>query len=507
MPELKARPLNQRLHSYSRRLLLVALLLGVTLVFWPPRTLRSDNFVFYLPAGTKTIPIQAVGHAEYLSLLQVLNMVVHVDGMQASQSSLRVWFGQNDIEVHLGDRKVRINKAWVPLEAPVRAENGEWLVPLGFMASALPHLTREPVQYRVGARRVFIGEARPGSFSVHLKPLADGADIMVAFTEKVSIKTEASNGRWILYLGGRPIEPLEASYEFQNPFVKTLQFDDHDGVPKLIVTPASEGLDFYPLLTEDGRGLQAEVSKPRTATALTNLPPTSPPSGPPPAVPQVTPGEEMPAVEGVASAPLVILDPGHGGSDPGSHDKDGVLEKDLVFSLAMRVRATLLGSGRFRVSLTRSGDSNPTFDRRDTIANVLHASVFLTFHAGDFGAASPRVAVYSFEPPAPLEESSPPAPPSMPRLIPWEFVQVSQLDRSRELAGALLQSLAAVPGLSVRKAAAAPARVLRSVGNPAVAVEVGSFAPDTDSAPLSALSFQQQLADAILKGLDAFKKP
>ena len=147
------------------------------------------------------------------------------------------------------------------------------------------------------------------------------------------------------------------------------------------------------------------------------------------------------------------------------------------------------------------------YDRRDTIANVLHASVFLTFHAGDFGAASPRAAVYSFEPPAPSEESSLPGPAGMPRLIPWEYVQVFELDRSRELAGALQQSLAAIPGLSVPKAAAAPARVLRSVGNPAAAVEIGSFAPDLDSAPLSALSFQQQLADAILKGLDAFKKP
>lgn len=498
--------MNQRFHSYSRRLLWVGLLLGVALVFWPSRTLRSDNFVFYLPAGAKTIPIETVGHGDYLPLLQVLNLVVHVDGMQASQSSLKVWFGQSDVEVHLGDRKVRVNKAWVPLEAPVRAENGEWLVPLGFMASALPHLTRQPVQYRVGARRVFIGEARPGSFSVRLKPLADGADIMVAFTETVTVKTEAANGRWILYLGGHPIEPLETSYAFQNPFVKTLQFDDQDGVPKLIITPAAEGLNFYPLLAEGGRGLLAEVSKQRTAS-LANLPPASLPSGPPPPAPQGATAEEIPSVEGVASAPLIILDPGHGGSDPGSHDKNGVLEKDLVLSLATRVRAVLLASGRFRVSLTRSGDSDPTFDRRDTIANVLHASVFLTFHAGDFGAASPRAAVYSFEPPAPSEESSLPGPAGMPRLIPWEYVQVFELDRSRELAGALQQSLAAIPGLSVPKAAAAPARVLRSVGNPAAAVEIGSFAPDLDSAPLSALSFQQQLADAILKGLDAFKKP
>jgi N-acetylmuramoyl-L-alanine amidase len=504
--ELKAGPLKRRFHSYSRRIPWVILLVGVVLIFWPPRTLRSDNFVFYLAGSVKTIPIQSVGHADYLPLLQVLNMVVHVDGMQASQASLKVWFGPSDVEVHLDDRKVRVNKNWVTLEAPVRAENGEWLVPLDFMASALPQLTHQPVQYRVGARRIFIGDVKPGSFSVRLKPLADGADILVAFTEKVSIKTEAANGRWILYLGGRPIEPLEARFVFQNPFVKSLQFDDQDGVPKFIVTPATEGLDFHPALAEDGKALEAEVAKQRTATTLTPLPPTNPPSLPPPAAPEARPTEELPAVEGAASAPLVVLDPGHGGPDPGSHDKNGVLEKDLVLSLAMRVRAVLLASGHYRVALTRSGDSDLTFDRRDTIANVLHASVFLTFHAGDFGAASPRVVVYSFEPPAPWEETSALAGAGMPRLIPWEHVQDSQLDRSHELAGALEQQLAAVPGLSAPKAAQAPARVLRSVGSPAVAIEIGSFAPDIDSAPLSALSFEQQLAGAILKGLDAFKK-
>jgi N-acetylmuramoyl-L-alanine amidase len=500
------RVLNRRFRFYSRRIPWVILLLGAVLIFWPPRILRSDNFVFYLPVGVKTVPIQSVGHADYLPLLQVLNMVVHVDGMQASQASLKVWFGQGDVEVRLDDRKVRVNKTWVTLEAPVRAEGGEWLVPLDFMASALPQLTRQPVQYRVGARRIFIGNVKPGSFSVRLEPLADGANIQVAFTEKVNIKTESANGRWILYLGGRPIEPLEARFEFQNPFVKSLQFDDQDGVPKLIVTPATEGLDFYPALAEDGKVLQAEVAKQRMATTVTPLPPTSPPSPPPPAAPEARPVEEMPAVEGAASAPLVILDPGHGGPDPGSHDKNGMLEKDLVLSLAMRVRAVLLASGSYRVALTRSGDSDLTFDRRDTISNVLHASVFLTFHAGDFGAASPRVVVYSFEPPAPWEETSVRAETGMPQLIPWEHVQDSHLDRSRELAAALEQQFAAVPGLSAPKATAAPARVLRSVGSPAVAVEIGSFAPDIDSAPLSALSFQQQIAGAILKGLDAFKK-
>jgi N-acetylmuramoyl-L-alanine amidase len=497
--------LNERFRQSDRRWLSVVLLLGTVLIVFPSRELRSDNFVLYLPEGAKTIPIQSVGHADYVPLLQVLNMVVHVDGMQASQSSLKVWFGQSEVEVHVDDKKVRVNRASVTLQAPVRAENGEWLVPLDFMASALPQLTRQPVQYRVGTRRIFIGNSKPGTFSVSLKALAGGADISIAFTEKMNIKTEAANGRWVLFLAGRPVEPLETSFQFQNPFVKSVQFDDQDGVPKLIVTPASEGLDFFPALAADGKVIEAHISKQQPRTALTAPPPASLPSRPPPALPQAPEGEEMPTVEGSASLPLAVLDPGHGGPDPGSHDKTGMLEKDLVLSLATRVRAVLIGSGRFRVAMTRSGDSDPSFDRRDEIANVLEARAFVSFHAGDFGAVSPRAVVYTFEPPEP-SESNLTAPAGLPQLIPWDRVQDLRLDRSQELGAALQQSLGAIPGLNVPKATAAPARVLRSVSAPAVAIEIGSFAPDTDASPLSAAGFEQQVADAVLKGLDNFKK-
>src|SRR5204862_6747767 len=162
---LEGKPLSLSFYRYGRPVLWLAAMLAAVLIFWPARTLRSDNFILYLPEGARTIPIQSVGRVDYLPLLQILNLFVHVDGMQAAQSSLRVWFGQNDVQIQLGDKKVRVNKTRVTLQAPVRAENGEWLVPLDFMASALPQLTHQPVQYRVGARRIFIGGTKPGTFS------------------------------------------------------------------------------------------------------------------------------------------------------------------------------------------------------------------------------------------------------------------------------------------------------------------------------------------------------
>ena len=41
------------------------------------------------------------------------------------------------------------------------------------------------------------------------------------------------------------MEPLEPFYRFQNPYLSELQYDDQDGVPKLILSPTSGGLNFY----------------------------------------------------------------------------------------------------------------------------------------------------------------------------------------------------------------------------------------------------------------------
>src|SRR3712207_4848657 len=51
--------------------------------------------------------------------------------------------------------------------------------------------------------------------------------------------------------------------------------------------------------------------------------------------------------------PLVVIDPGHGGRDPGATSPFGVVEKDVTLALARRMRDELASSGRVRVALTR----------------------------------------------------------------------------------------------------------------------------------------------------------
>ena len=77
---------------------------------------------------------------------------------------------------------------------------------------------------------------------------------------------------------------------------------------------------------------------------------------------------------------VVVLDPGHGGIDPGA-EREGKAEKDLMLAFAKELKEVLLRSGRFQVVLTRENDEFVSLERRIAIAHEAGAHVFLSLHA------------------------------------------------------------------------------------------------------------------------------
>ena len=95
---------------------------------------------------------------------------------------------------------------------------------------------------------------------------------------------------------------------------------------------------------------------------------------------------DLPTVYGPPdrSRPLVVIDAGHGGKDPGAISA-GLREKNLVLGLARALKDELLEQGGIRVALTREDDSFLVLEERPEIARRLGADLFISIHADSAG--------------------------------------------------------------------------------------------------------------------------
>ncbi len=92
------------------------------------------------------------------------------------------------------------------------------------------------------------------------------------------------------------------------------------------------------------------------------------------------------------SLPLIVLDAGHGGHDPGAISPHGEnkQEKNVTLGIARRTRDALVATGRFRVALTREDDRFVVLNNRYQIARDLGADLFISIHADSAGNESAR---------------------------------------------------------------------------------------------------------------------
>jgi N-acetylmuramoyl-L-alanine amidase len=195
---------------------------------------------------------------------------------------------------------------------------------------------------------------------------------------------------------------------------------------------------------------------------------------------------------------LVILDPAHGGTDSGARGSAGIAESDTVLGFARLMRISLEAQG-MRVLLTRQANDDPSFDDRSRLANAQRNGIFISLHVSSTGQPG-TVRVYSL---AQLT-ASPQGAASAPHgaLVPWDRAQYKFLEQSRRLAELIQIQMAQKFRGSSETPFEAPVRQLRTVGAPAVAIEVSSVSVP-DKGPLDQMG--PGLADGVARAVAAFR--
>ena len=194
---------------------------------------------------------------------------------------------------------------------------------------------------------------------------------------------------------------------------------------------------------------------------------------------------------------LVIVDPAHGGADAGARGSTGITESEVVLSYARLLRISLESQG-LRVILTRQANDDPSFDDRSRTANAQRGDIFITLHVSSTGQPG-TVRVYSMPRIATSQGAS-----AAPRggLLPWDRAQFNFMDQSRRLAELIQIQMAQRFRGSSETPFEAPVRQLRTVGAPAVAIEVSSVSVP-DKSTLDQMG--PGLADGIARAVSAFR--
>lgn len=105
---------------------------------------------------------------------------------------------------------------------------------------------------------------------------------------------------------------------------------------------------------------------------------------------------EPPVNQGALSRRVIVIDPGHGGVDPGAIGASGAYEKAVVLSFAQTLRDTLQATGRYQVVMTRDSDVYIPLRDRYQVAHSVEAGLFLSIHADSHETSSLRgMSVYT----------------------------------------------------------------------------------------------------------------
>jgi N-acetylmuramoyl-L-alanine amidase len=195
---------------------------------------------------------------------------------------------------------------------------------------------------------------------------------------------------------------------------------------------------------------------------------------------------------------VVIVDPAHGGADPGARGSAGIVESDEVLGFARLLRISLEGQG-LRVLLTRQANDDPSFDDRSRVANAQRNGIFISLHVASTGQPG-TVRVYSLLQPTAGPQSAANAPRGA--LLSWDRAQYKSLEQSRRLAELIQIQMAQRFHGSSETPFEAPVRQLRTVAAPAVAIEVSSVSVQ-DKGALDQMG--PGLADGVARAVAAFR--
>ena len=377
-------------------------------------------------------------------------------------------------------------------------------MPVDSLARLLGPLLERPVDWRAGPRVLVVGPLAIPRVSVGTFVSGDLVRVVFEATETVPFRVQQEPGRVTVTVARDLVDVSLPPSRLAGGIVESVQFvGGADNLFAVQLGPRFQALKA------------TEQESPSRLVLELSGPPLVPGEKPAPAAaPRPARPAEEPAVR------TIVIDPGHGGENPGARGPAGTLEKEVALSIARKLRAELVNARGLQVFLTRDKDADVELDERTAIANNYKADLFVSIHANASrarGAKGSEVYFLSYQASddesrmiAQQEGAAAPvagaAPGSDLALILWDMAQAEHLEESSALASRIQEELAVVTSSEGRGVKQAPFRVLVGAAMPAVLVEVAFISNPDEEKLLASDAYQAKIAASLARGIERFRR-
>jgi N-acetylmuramoyl-L-alanine amidase len=219
----------------------------------------------------------------------------------------------------------------------------------------------------------------------------------------------------------------------------------------------------------------------------------------------------------------VVIDPGHGGIEPGAKGGSGAMEKDVTLAISLKLKALLEKSMSCEVIMTRDRDMDVPLETRAALANNHRADLFLSIHVNGSKRESAsgsetffmslnatdeetRRLAYLENKSSGIENRMATSSGDELKMILWDMAQTAFIRQSSQLAELIQSELNTLLGTKDRGVKQAPFKVLCGVAAPAVLVEVAFMSNPEEEQKLIDEGFQTSVAQAIYRGLVGYMR-
>ncbi len=482
-----------------------ALVLGATL-------LDAQGAVLTLLSrdGRRTMPIVMSGSEEMVALDQLA--AVFSLAVREEAGAVTVSFQGRTIVLTPGQPLASVSGRLISLEAPLTRSGREWLVSLDFVSRALAPIYDAPLDLRRPSRLLIVGNLRVPRLTLRYEDQPTGGRVTIDTTPRTTATVTQDGNRLLVRYDADALDGALPRVQ-QGGLVQNVRMAD----ATTVAVDLGAGFTAY---RETTQSVGAAGRLVLDLTASRPPPPTTPASPPPAPVAPAAPGPSRPAPPFTSSAAAIrtiVIDPGHGGNDPGVAGPNGTTEKQITLDVARRLKTAIEGRLGIRVLMTREDDRIVPIDQRTAVANNNKADLFISLHANaSLRPSTSGATIYcaSFEQGEDAAAQGLLKGQTLPafgggtrdlEMVLWDLAQVRHVDQSDAFAALIQQQFRNRVPLSVRPIQHAPLRVLESANMPAVIVELGYLSNADDARRLANADQQGVIAQALFDAIQRFR--